>query len=301
MSSSVKLISNYEYKKQFLSGLTKEVMFDNSDIQLYRIEHYLRNILIPVLPYRTTFSFILFVTRGHIKQYIESSEYLINEGGILIVRQGSITATLELSSDVEGYFLAFENKIIEDLQLRHGPTYIRSNKIFRKVNNIQISWINRLYGLLEEELQTSRTEHTGTAVLLFDTLYNKISQIDAEKNPHLKLGRKSQIAYEFKELIKEHHLDKKDISFYANKLSITENYLNKCIKEIIGKSAKSLVLETSVLYSQILLQDLSKNISTIAFELNYLSLAHFTSLFKKVAGMSPTTYRKMYCKYVAPQ
>lgn len=150
---------------------------------------------------------------------------------------------------------------------------------------------------MEDELRQSRSLLSDTSLHLFSALYSKISQIDSVVNPATKLGRKSQIAYEFRELIKQCHLEEKELGFYANELSITENYLNKCIKEIVGKTAKSLLLETSVLYSQILLQDLSKNISAIAFELNYQSLSHFTSLFKKVTGMSPTTFRKLYCRY----
>lgn len=297
MTTSVKLISNYDYKRLFLSGLSKDIMFDNSDLQLYRIENYLKNILIPVLPYRTTFSFILFVTQGHIRQHLDASEYLLTEGSVLIISQGNITATLELSDNVEGFFLAFENKIIEDIKLRNGAAYLKNRAAFRTLNPVQISWVRNLYELLEEELQVSNKEHLRTATLLFETLFSKLMQIDSNNSGEKGLSRKSLITFSFKELIQKYHIDYKDLQYYADYMSITENYLNKCIKEVTGKPAKTLLVETSILYSQILLQDLQKNVSDIAFELNYQSPSHFTSQFKKVVGMSPTTFRKKFCDF----
>jgi hypothetical protein len=57
----------------------------------------------PVIPYRTTFNFIIFVTNGHIKQYLENKEYHA-EKGVIFIKQGTITATVELSDDIEGFF-----------------------------------------------------------------------------------------------------------------------------------------------------------------------------------------------------
>ncbi|MGY0036580.1 hypothetical protein [Pedobacter sp. NJ-S-72] len=46
MSHSVKLITNYEYKRQFLPEVTEQVLHNQSNLQLYRIEDYLKDILL---------------------------------------------------------------------------------------------------------------------------------------------------------------------------------------------------------------------------------------------------------------
>lgn len=58
----------------------------------------------PVIPYRTTFNFMIFVTNGRIKQYLDTTEYVAEKGEVIFIKQGTITATIELSDDIEGFF-----------------------------------------------------------------------------------------------------------------------------------------------------------------------------------------------------
>ena len=103
MKSAPKLISNYDYKKLFLPDVTLHNLFNNSSLQIYRIENYLKRIVIPVSPYQTTFNFLLFVTKGTLKQQLENSIFEVKEFEALNIKQGSFTATLELSADIEGF------------------------------------------------------------------------------------------------------------------------------------------------------------------------------------------------------
>src|SRR6185312_2452297 len=103
MGLTLKIFTNYEYKRHFLRTITPHNLYNNHNLQLYRIQDYLKDILIPVIPYRTTFNFLLFVTQGFIQQQIDHSVYQIEAGQCLTVNQGTITATVAISPDVEGY------------------------------------------------------------------------------------------------------------------------------------------------------------------------------------------------------
>ena len=41
-----------------------------------------------------------------------------------------------------------------------------------------------------------------------------------------------ELSLQFRDLLFKHHITEKRVVFYANKLSVTENYLNKCIKSV---------------------------------------------------------------------
>lgn len=58
------------------------------------------------------------------------------------------------------------------------------------------------------------------------------------------------------------------------------------------QTPKQWINEISILHSQILLQDATRDIAGIAFEMKYKSPSYFTRLFKKVTGYSPSDYRK---------
>ncbi len=288
MKATPKLISNYDYKKFFLPDVSLHNLFNNSSLQLYRIENYLKRIVIPVSPYQTTFNFLLFVTKGQIKQQLENSIFEINAYEALNIKQGNYTATLELSADVEGFFVVYENEIISKIALKSNDLNFFYTSPFTIVNKATISWITRIFVLLEEELQDAEPSKV-ISIALFQSILIKI--IGAENKSMDALTHISSISFQFRELVHKNHVVHKDIGFYAQILNISDNYLNKCVKETTGKPPKQWINEISILHSQILLQDNSKEIAQIAFELNYQSPSYFSRLFKKVSGLTPSEYR----------
>ncbi len=295
MSDSIKMISNFEYKRLFLPGLSEKIYVNNSKLQLYRIENYLRNILIPVLPYRTTFNFIIFVTQGRIKQQLEISEYEIAPGSVLLIRQGSITRTMEISQDTEGFFIVFENEMLSNISLdKHVGYNLFKTSPFASLSEATGNWLSHLLRLLELELAgDGKPAEIGD--MLFKAALLKIMARD--DHAEMAVKRTFYITLQFKELVQQYHQTEKKVLFYANKLSISENYLCKCIKETTGKPPKQWIVESSILHSQVLLQDISKDISSVAFELNFQSVSYFSRQFRQVTGISPSEFQLSISTY----
>lgn len=288
MKATSKLISNYDYKKLFLPNVTLHDLFNNSSLQSYRIENYLKQIIIPVNPYQTTFNFFIFVTKGWIRQQLEDAVFQINMNEALNIKQGNYTATLELSEDVEGFFVVYENEIIDKIALNSTDLNFFYTSPFLIVKEATLSWITKIFELLEEELQDTES-NKAICISLFQSILLKIIRTE-NKNYH-SLSHVSSIAFHFRELVHKHHVAHKEIGFYAEALNLSDNYLNKCVKQTTGKPPKQWINEISIIHGQILLQDNSKEIAQIAFELNYQSPSYFSRLFKKVTGLTPSEYR----------
>ena len=289
MKAPPTLISNYDYKKLFLPDITLHNLFNNSSLQLYRIEKYLKRIVIPVSPYQTTFNFLLFVTKGSLKQQLENSIFEVKAFEALNIKQGNYTATLEISSDIEGFFIVYENEIISKIALNSNDLSFFYTAPYTIVSQATISWITRILELLEEELQDDEP-NKAISTGLFQSVLLKIIKSDSKNTEPM--SHVSSISFHFRELVHKNHVAHKEIGFYAKELSISENYLNKCVKETTGKPPKQWINEISMLHGQILLQDYSKEIAQIAFELNYQSPSYFSRLFKKVTGLTPSEYRR---------
>lgn len=290
MKSKIEILSNYEYKKLFLPDITDHNLFNENKIQLYRIENYIRNIVIPVPPYRTTFNFLLFLTNGSLTQYLENKQYTLHANEILHIQQGSVTCTLEISNDAEGYYIIYDNEIITDMELGKNEMKFFHFIPYNVLQFEYANWIIKLLNILEEEL--IRDDHImEICVSLLQSLFLKIMR--TENLTYKPLNRQLDIALHFRELVQKHHIKEKSVTFYANELNISDNYLNKCVKESTNKPPKQWINEISMIHGQILLQDAVRDIASIAFELGYESSSYFTRLFKKVTGHSPSEYRKM--------
>ncbi|MHC5353536.1 helix-turn-helix domain-containing protein [Myroides sp. LJL115] len=287
--NSIQILNNFQYKKMFLPKVDKAILDNKSIIQIYRLEDYLQGIVMPVVPYRTTFNFMILLTNGTMTQYLDSGAYNLKAGEVINVRSGNITATLSISSDIEGFFIAYENEVITDIALGSNDIKFFTMNPYIVLSKTNAKWIKKLLLLFEQELHSANQE-MEVCVSLMHTILLKIIRVDIElKTP---MTRQLDIAFRFREFVQRFHIDHKNVLFYANLLHISENYLNKCVKEATNKPPKQWINEISILHSQILLQDKSRDIAGIAFELNYNSASYFTRLFKKVTGYSPSDYRK---------
>lgn len=290
MKKSIQILNNYEYKKLFLPDVTEHILFNESKIQVYRVENYLRNILIPVTPYRTTFNFLIFLRKGSLRQFVDGESFDLEKDQIINIKQGNVTATLNISRDAEGFFIVYENEVITDIELGKNDLQFLSTKSDVSMDSTMATWNAKIIELLEEEL-FSENRDMQICISLFQSFLIKI--IKGQNLNSKTLNRQLSIVFQFRELVQKNHIDHKNVHYFAEKLNISENYLNKCVKETTNKPPKQWINEISILHSQILLQDATRDIASVAFELKYQSPSYFTRLFKKVTGYSPTEYRKL--------
>ncbi|MCS3529351.1 AraC family transcriptional regulator [Chryseobacterium sp. JUb7] len=290
----MEILSNFQYKKLFLPNITGKILANNAEIQLYRLEDYLKGILMPVIPYRTTFNFIIFVTRGHIKQYLENEEFHAEKGGVIFIKQGTITATLELSEDIEGFFLAYENNVLSEQELPKHKSSIFFMTPFLELDSLTYGTITQLLPIMEQELWINGLNINDIVVTMLHLILIKMLSVDSNIH-HKSATRSMELSLQFRDLLFKHHVTEKKVVFYAAKLSVTENYLNKCVKNVTQKSPKQWINEIDINYSKALLHS-SKDIAEIAYELNFHTASHFTQLFKKITGITPKIYRTQYLK-----
>jgi YesN/AraC family two-component response regulator len=81
------------------------------------------------------------------------------------------------------------------------------------------------------------------------------------------------------------------VSFFADKLNLSANYLGDLIRKETGKSAQEQIQLQMIGLAKEKIQDPRKSISEIAYELGFKYPQHFTRMFKKSTGMSPNEYR----------
>jgi AraC-like DNA-binding protein/co-chaperonin GroES (HSP10) len=289
MKSTFKVLSNFEYKKNYLPFLDPQILGNTNSLQVYSIQQYLKGIVIPVQAYRTSFNFIIFVAEGHIEQQINKDTYTVTCGACVHVREGVWTATQVISDNAEGFVVVYESDILTQYLLLQGKQGEFRYTPFYNLELYDHQAVIASLLLLEEELK-----HPQNRVTIYMPLfYSILSRLNYYVVDTIWSVRDIEIAYRFKQLVQQHHVDNRCVTHYAGLMCISENYLNRCMKRVTGHSAKQWINQISIQHSKLLLRDLTKDIAEVAYELNYPSPSYFSKIFKRSTGQSPNTYRHL--------
>lgn len=99
-------------------------------------------------------------------------------------------------------------------------------------------------------------------------------------------------AVEFQKLLEINFKKEKELSFYSDKLHITNNTLSKAVKKEFAKTPSQLINERIILESKRLLHLTYRSVKEIAGELGFEDEFYFSRYFKKSVGCSPKNYRE---------
>jgi AraC family transcriptional activator of pobA len=99
------------------------------------------------------------------------------------------------------------------------------------------------------------------------------------------------LLFKYRSLIDLHYKTEKLVTFYANQLNISANYLNILCKKHFNVSATALIHERLILEAKRNLLTTEKPIKVIAFELGFYDVAYFSKFFKKQTQITPHTFR----------
>ncbi|MNE40119.1 HTH-type transcriptional activator Btr [compost metagenome] len=100
------------------------------------------------------------------------------------------------------------------------------------------------------------------------------------------------IISKFRTLVDIHFKEERSVSFYAEKLNITANYLNVLCRKNLKMAASSLIQDRILLESKRLLKGSEMTVKDIVYELGFYDHASFSKFFKAQTGISPTQFRE---------
>lgn len=82
-------------------------------------------------------------------------------------------------------------------------------------------------------------------------------------------------------------------SYISEKLNYEYNYLSNIFSEVKGITIQNFIIMHKIeKVKELLLYD-ELNLTEIAYKLHYSSVAHLSSQFKKVTGLTPSYYKKL--------
>jgi AraC-like DNA-binding protein len=224
---------------------------------------------------------LVFVAPGQILG-INSKEYIQPKGWALLFHPDLIRITA-LGHNIKNYtFFSYEAN--EALHLSE------------KERQIVIDCLNKI----EYELQQSIDKHSKTLIsnnieLLLNYCMRFYDRQFITRN-HVN----KDILIKFERLLDEYFQSEvpqtfglPTVKYCADHIHLSANYLGDLIKKETGKSPQEHIQLKLIDIAKERIFDTSKSVSEIAYALGFKHPQHFTRMFKKEIGMSPSDYRML--------
>jgi AraC family transcriptional activator of pobA len=273
--------------------------FEASLSDSFSIEELNSSSFLPHQYYRISYNQLILLKKGRGRIRIDDAEYTIGADELILLGKNQVYAIIE-DKGLTGYSLCF------------GDCFWEKTPV--SANNCKATLFNDISS--NQHLQLSRQDAEEMSRLFRDTLtefstpdyvnkgdvlaaFLKILMIKTANINSLLTKEISQQDYAtyntFLELVEHHYEISHDVSYFAEKLSISSRKLTELCRKYAGKGAKEVIKSQLIAEAKRSLQFTSSSIKEIALKLNF-SPYQFSHFFKKNTSLPPETYRKQFAE-----
>ena len=279
--------------------------FDSLKSRLYMYESYQADILVADLnsqdvflndPVRVNALQVLLVLEGSIDLSIDYVLFQASTNTVVTIMPTHITKVMKYSPNFKGRLMAVSRAFLEQSMMpNHSSSMIQYMKIRKNPTILlQESEIKTLDECMLRLRQTIlQTSHHLQRLLIQNTLmgfFIEMGNIFSERkeyNTPPSLTRKEELFESFLRILYMYCKEQHVVSFYAEQLYITPQYLSLILKELTGRSANKWIDEALMQEAKILLKAPQATVQQVADALHFSDQSTFGKFFKKHAGMSP--------------
>ena len=250
-------------------------------------------------PHRHSFYVICLIRNGSGIHVIDFEEFDVRQNRLFIISPLQVHFW-KLNSNTNISLVQFSEQILNfnNESVSHLLSALMINSNYLDLSEVQAKEVFTIAQKLETETKT--TDHFSDDIIrgYLIVLCRMIERMGNIQNDNSMLSRKESKMRMFTNLIDTGFGQHKSVSYYAEELNITPNYLNMLCKKQFGRSAGDMITSRVMLEAKRLLYHTTSDISQIAFDLGYEDPSYFTRTFKKYENLTPTEFREeIYKKY----
>lgn len=246
---------------------------------------------------------IFLVRQGEISITIDSFTYHLSDNLLLDIMDMHAIKDLRLSPDFKGYHLIIDRDLFAEIMLnsRRMPAAYIASRHARPIQKISEAEGELLEECLHRIVRNlGRTDHGWHR----DIILNELRGFFLEMNNIVYQGNRDKVnpnppnrdvlLFLFIQLLAKHCRAEHSVSFYANELCITPEYLSRIMKSFSGKTVNQWISEALIREAEILLRNPDLSIQQVADMLNFSDQSSFGKFFKKHREVSPMVYKKHF-------
>lgn len=224
---------------------------------------------------------VFMVTSGEADVVINQKECKWRAGDIIMISSDTILEMTYMSPTFDMMAICIEEEEVR----------MRGNLIMHTTSS---EW-NEVIQMAEALWTVARHKpfRHETAIALATAIITDIQCIasNGEKTELEKIPAHERIFNHFRKLVDMHAGKEHNISFYAQQLCVTSNYLSKVVSSVSGITAMQWINRAVVIHAKVLLKTTDMMTSKIADLLNFPDLSSFSRFFKRETGVTPREFR----------
>ncbi len=244
---------------------------------------------------------LILVLAGEMSVDLDYVSYRLKPNTLLEMHAGVILENPSFSSDFKGFQLISSHDLKVEVS-RPLASYFPSNIVTLKrlypVHELDAKEIDTLTDIIRRlQRYMADNDHfyriplikneLATLVLESNNCFWKRHYTEDEK-----LTGSALITNRFRELLATHCRKEHEVTFYAEQLCVSADYLSRMMRDFSGTSALKWINRMLVTEAKILLRNPDMNIQQVSELLYFSDQSAFGKFFKKETGMSPLAYKK---------
>lgn len=245
---------------------------------------------------------LFLVLEGEADLAVDHMPYKLGKNSFLTLMPTHTLRMIKVRDDFHGYLVAVSKSFMDDC----GPLFQKNSSMSRYMEIRK----NPCALLESEEAGTIRSQMLSVRFRIGQTfhyfhkevmrnalisLFLELGNIFAAKKdfpPSPALSRKEDLLEQFLKLLFENCREQHGVTYYAERLFITPQYLSLILKTLTGKSANKWIDDALIMEAKVLLKAPQATVQQVADMLHFSDQSTFGKFFKKHMGLSPMEYRK---------
>lgn len=241
---------------------------------------------------------LCFCFKGKIELLINLNPLTVEANDQVIIMPNSIIKIQKVSKDISLFIIGIKESLFREMSVHISLAFFRMLRIrpsipltsdSKKIANSLIEFAKVLHDDVDNLYRQQIIRSAMNAFILYTyDRYQRYHYIDDKifESPRNKIFDK------FIDLIHQNCYNQREVSFYADKLCISNKYLTDICHKAVGASAKKIIDSFAILEIKVLLHNAQLSMQDIASRMGFPDQSYMGRYFKRFEEISPSTFRK---------
>lgn len=239
---------------------------------------------------------IMLCTQGSCNLTIHLRDYKIKKNSVAVIFPEIFCKMEKATDDCQFIYAGFSKELINHADvfthtIEYTP-YIFEQPVIDlrpEVSEILQDYLKVL--MKAQDVTRSMIDRVQASLSFTQIILGLRKTIVPKAESNTRYSRNHEIVRELLRMAVQNYRNKRNVSFYADKLHLSPQHLSTTVKKVTGKTLTEIISTLVIHDAQAKLRSSELTIQEIAYSLNFPDISFFGKYFKRYTGMSPKQYR----------